>query len=89
MDAELNKRLREIEDLAGTAAMEASDGLDVLDVRREIEEAEGRLADFIRENTDYLAGKIEANAEAIERLNRRLDEVAGMVEVVQAELPAE
>lgn len=88
MDEELDKRLREIEDLAGAAASEVGGGLDLLDVRNELEEVEGRLAEFIRETSENLAGRVEANAEAIQRLHQGLDEIASMVEVIQTELPA-
>jgi archaellum component FlaC len=89
MDEELDRRLREIEDLAGMAASEAGGGLDVLEMRNELEDVENRLAEFIRETGEGLAVRIEANTEAIQRLHQRLDEIASMVEVVQAELPAD
>lgn len=89
MDEELNRRLREIEDLAGAAASEAGGGLDVLEVRNELEDVENRLAEFIRETGESLVVRIEANTEAIQRLHQRLDEIASMVEVVQAEMPSD
>lgn len=87
MDQELDKRLREIEDQLGAVALEVGGDIDFLPIRNELEDAEERLAGFIRENSETLAVRIESVSEAVRRLHERVDEIAGTVEAIQTELP--
>lgn len=70
------------------AAVNAGAEVDILPIRNEIEDAEERLATFIRETYDGLADRLASNREAIQRLQDRVDQIAETVEAIQAELPA-
>lgn len=87
MDDQLDRRLQAILDAAESAAANAGE-VDILSIRNELEDAEERLSTFIRETYDALADRIESNQDAIQRLQERLDEIAGMVEAIQSEMPA-
>lgn len=90
MDPLLDQRLQAILDAAEAAAANSfSSDIDILPIRNEIEDMEERLSVFIRENFDALADRIESNRAAIDRLQERLNEVAGAVDVIQAEIPAQ
>lgn len=88
MDDQLDLRLQAILSAAESAAVEAGDKLDILDVRNEIEAAEDRLAGLINEAHDGLASRIESVAEALRDLQHRVDEISGAVDAIQAELPS-
>lgn len=89
MDDQLELRLREIQEAAESAAVNASSEFDILPIRNEIEDAEERLSKFMGEIYDALTGRLESNRKAIQRLQNRIDEVAQIVEMIQAEMPAE
>lgn len=84
MDDQLNRRLQEILEAAEAVDVE----IDILPIRNEIEDAENRLAGFVRENRESLSIQIESLSEAVHRLHERLDGIAGTVEAMQAELPS-
>jgi predicted nucleic acid-binding Zn-ribbon protein len=85
-DSELRRRLQEIEDLAGSAALNA-DEFDILPVRTEIEDAEERLSTFMRELREAVLNGVEANRAAIQDLHSRVDELANSVDSMRMELP--
>lgn len=92
MNEELERLLRETHDLASIAAMEAGGGLEILDVRRELEDVEDRLASAVRDAHDEVgrvAALVEVNASAIQRVQERIDDIAGTVEAIQSELPVD
>jgi predicted nuclease with TOPRIM domain len=89
MDDQLDQRLRAILESAEAAAVNAGADVDILPIRNEIEDMEGRLAEFIRETHEVLVDRLESNREAIRNLQERLDEIAGTVEAIQSELPPE
>lgn len=87
MDAELDQRLQAILEAAEMAAVSAGGEIDILPIRNEIEDAEQRLAEFIRGNFEALNDRLASNRDTIERLRERVDGIAGTVEAIQAELP--
>lgn len=87
MDDQLESRLQSIEEAAEAAAVNAGAEIDILPIRNEIEDAEDRLATFIRETSEALADRLESNRQAIQRLHERVDQVAETVEAIQTELP--
>lgn len=89
MDDLLDRRLQAIQDTAETAAVNAGGEVDLLPIRNELEDVEDRLAGFIRENSESLATRIESVSEVVQRLQERLDEIVGMVETIQSEMPAD
>jgi methyl-accepting chemotaxis protein len=91
MDEDIAKRLQEIEDLIGSVALDAGDGIDVLDLRNELEDVERRLASMIEDTHEalsQLADRIESNAGAVQRLRDRLEEIAGTVDAIYSDMPS-
>ena len=87
MDQDLRRLLEEIKELVEAAVVEAGGEIDILPVRNELEDVEDRLAGFVRENRESLSMQIGSLSEAVQRLHERLNEIAGTVEAIQAELP--
>ncbi len=87
MDQDLRRLLEEIKELAEAAVVGAGSEIDILPIRNEIEDAENRLAGFVRENSESLTMRVESVDESVQRLHERVNEIAGTVEAIQAELP--
>lgn len=90
MDEEIAKRLSEIEDLVSSVALNIGDGgIDLLDLRNELEAVEDRLVlriDEAVEGISRVAGIVESNSAS---LRARIEEIAEMVQNVHADLPTD
>lgn len=87
----IDVRLQEIEGLAGTAAIEAgsSDGVSTLELRNELDDLRGRLAetfDSVLEQLGAIAEAVSGVRGDVERLNDRVASVEGTVDAIYGEV---